>query len=147
MSRLVFRDFGRRAERFPQWVHDLDGESGVYVLRDRRTHEVLYVGESHTGRVRQTLVRHLQRWSRDKDFWRGAGFSRHDPGTTYAREGVEAAVRIVPRGDAVDVQNALIRQLRPRDNVQGADVPRRKRRRRRRARGDGGGLGLPALPF
>jgi hypothetical protein len=38
----------------------LRGMSGVYALRDRGSKEVVYVGESHTGRLYQTLVRHFQ---------------------------------------------------------------------------------------
>lgn len=34
--------------------------SGVYVLRDRTTKRVLYVGESHTNRLYRTLLRHFQ---------------------------------------------------------------------------------------
>jgi excinuclease UvrABC nuclease subunit len=37
----------------------VQNESGVYVLRDRESGEVLYVGESHTGRLYRTMLRHF----------------------------------------------------------------------------------------
>jgi excinuclease UvrABC nuclease subunit len=135
---------GEAGERFPAWVKALDGKSGVYVFRDVDDGDVLYVGESHSGRLSRTLVRHVQGWARAKQFWGRAGFSRNDPGTTYKRNAVEVAVRVVPASRAVAVQNALISELAPRDNVQGQDEYR-PRKRRRRARVSTSGL--PPLPF
>ena len=37
---------------------DLDGKSGVYVIREGS--EIVYVGESHTNRLYDTLTRHFQ---------------------------------------------------------------------------------------
>lgn len=68
---------------------------------------VVYVGESHTGRLYGTLTRHFQSWS---------GLTA---GTTYSLlGGYEAAVIVTktPRA-AVRLQEALIRRLEPRDNT------------------------------
>jgi hypothetical protein len=51
----VYRPIGARGEPYPQWVRDLDGESGVYIIRDRNTREIVYVGSS-VGRLYDTLV-------------------------------------------------------------------------------------------
>ena len=46
------------------WLRDLRGGlNGVYLIRDARTREMLYVGESHTGRLYETLTRHLYSWN------------------------------------------------------------------------------------
>jgi len=57
---FVYRPVGERGEDYPEWLRNLRGSSGVYVIRDARTSEVLYVGESHSGRVYETLTRHFQ---------------------------------------------------------------------------------------
>ena len=56
---LVYRPLGASGERYPGWVRELDGKSGVYVIRDANSHEVLYVGSSST-RLYDTLTRHVQ---------------------------------------------------------------------------------------
>jgi hypothetical protein len=56
---LVYRPVGAPRERYPDWVRELDGKSGVYVIRDERSHEILYVGSSST-RLYDTLTRHFQ---------------------------------------------------------------------------------------
>lgn len=58
--------------RFADWLAELAGQSGVYLIRDARSHDVLYVGESHTGRLYETLTRHLYVWN-----GKGAGPSYH----------------------------------------------------------------------
>jgi len=82
----------------------LNGRSGVYVIRDKGSKEVLYVGESHTGRLYATLTRHFQAWS------------GKTAGPTYSRDAVEIAIRLTPPGAAVPAQNALICRMHPRDN-------------------------------
>jgi hypothetical protein len=57
---LVYRPIGRTNERYPDWIRALRGKSGVYVIRDRQTGETLYVGESHKGKLYETLTRHVQ---------------------------------------------------------------------------------------
>ncbi len=116
---LSYRPVGARGEPYPPWVRDLRGKSGVYVIRDRRTSDVLYVGESHAGKLYETLTRHFQVWRRWKGFWRGQYGEGHDPGLSYERSSVEAAVRVTSSANAIDEEERLIRRLSPRDNLRG----------------------------
>ncbi len=111
----AYRPVGDRGEPYPEWVRALKDEAGVYVIRDAETHEVLYVGSS-SGRLYDTLTRHLQTWRRYKDFWRGQFAEGADPGLTYPRGDVEVAVRLTSPDDALDEEMRLIARLRPRDN-------------------------------
>jgi hypothetical protein len=105
--RLVWRSpLPDEGAGFPAWIRALKGKSGAYSIRDRRTRTVLYVGESHTGRLYQTLTRHLQQWN---------GFGS---GPSYGRAGVQVAVRVLDRQHAEHEQFTLIARLRPRDNQQ-----------------------------
>ncbi len=108
MARLRFRSpLGERG--FADWLRALrgHGHSGVYLIRDVDTREMLYIGESHTGRLYETLCRHL--WA-----WNGKG-----AGPSYYPEGVEIAVLVAetPLDDPVADQYALIDQHQPKDNV------------------------------
>jgi excinuclease UvrABC nuclease subunit len=89
---------------WPDWIKALAGKSGVYVIRERGG-RVLYVGESHTGRLKKTLLRHFQAWT------------GKTAGPTYSRGDVEIAVIVTPPGGAVARQNALICRLQPKDNT------------------------------
>lgn len=111
----AYRPVGDRGEPYPEWVRALKDEAGVYVIRDAETHEVLYVGSS-SGRLYDTLTRHLQTWRRYKGFWRGQFAEGADPGLTYPRGKVEVAVRLTSPDDALDEEMRLIARLRPRDN-------------------------------
>ncbi|MEJ7598516.1 MAG: peptidoglycan DD-metalloendopeptidase family protein [Kofleriaceae bacterium] len=129
-SGLVYRRVGETGERYPAWVHELKGQSGVYVIREvsaRDDSEIVYVGQSSAGRLYETLTRHLQTWRRWKGFWRGQYGEGHDPGLTYDRDRVEVAVRTTSPNDALDEEARLIRRLKPRDNLIGQstdqDVP------------------------
>jgi hypothetical protein len=116
---LSYRPIGERGERYPEWIRSLRGESGVYVIRDRATAEILYVGESHASKLYETLTRHFQLWRRYKGFWRGQYAEGHDPGVTYERNSVEVAARITTPASAIDEEARLIRRLSPRDNLRG----------------------------
>ena len=116
-ARLVFRPVGERGESYPDWVRDLRGKSGVYVIREGET--IVYVGESHSGTLYETLTRHLQSWRRWKGLWRGQYGEGHDPGLTYDRGRVDVAVRLTPANRAIDEEARLIRRLAPRDNLRG----------------------------
>jgi hypothetical protein len=121
---LTYRDVGDVGEPYPEWVRALRGKSGVYVIRDASSREVLYVGMSETN-LYDTMTRHLQRWNRWKGYWReqySRRGQRHDPGTTYARPRVEIAVRLTARDRATDEEARLIRKLAPRDNLIGQAV-------------------------
>ncbi len=114
---LTYRPVGRRGEPYPDWVRALKGKSGVYVIREGG--EVVYVGESHTERLYDTLTRHFQTWRRWKGFWKGQYAEGHDPGLTYDRNKVEVAVRVTSAAMALDEEARLIARLRPRDNLTG----------------------------
>ncbi len=116
---LTYRPIGRSGENYPEWIRKLRGESGVYVIRDRSTSEILYVGESHTGKLYETLTRHLQTWRRYKGFWRGQFAEGHDPGLTYPRDAVEVSARITTPARAIEEEARVIRRLSPRDNLRG----------------------------
>jgi hypothetical protein len=92
-----------------EWVDALRAHpwNGVYLIRDARTREVLYIGESHRGKLFQTLTRHLYQWN-----GKGSGPSYH-PGA------IQVAVLLAetPLDDPVEDQYGLIQRLEPRDNV------------------------------
>lgn len=120
---LCYRSLGRTGEAYPAWIRALRGKSGVYIIRERQSdgsNPVVYVGESHTSRLYQTLTRHFQTWRRSKKFWAGQyGGQGHDPGLTYDRARCTVAVRVLPAERAVDEEARLIVRLRPRDNLVG----------------------------
>ena len=82
------------------WVRDLAGECGVYVIRDEEEQAVIYVGESHTFRLYETLTRHFQEWT-----------SRSN--RTYDRIGVE--IKILVTGPDEDQALQLIEIQRLQD--------------------------------
>lgn len=88
-------------------------ESGVYALVDRRSREVLYIGESHTGRLYDTITRHFRSWRipRGRD-----AQGRRYGGTMYDRNAVAIAYATTPADLAQETQYAEIQRLRPRDN-------------------------------
>jgi hypothetical protein len=121
---LVYRPIGRTGEPYPDWVRALAGKSGIYVIREIRrdgSTPIVYVGESHTDRLYQTLTRHFQTWRRSKKFWAGqyTGTQSHDPGLTYPRDKVTVAARVMSGDRAIAEEARLIARLRPRDNLMG----------------------------
>jgi hypothetical protein len=112
---------GPGASAYPAALRALRGKSGVYAIRKPAgwisSAEVLYVGESHTGRLYQTLTRHFQQWRRGKDWWRGKFSSEQtDPGHTYDRGAVEVMWKVATPARAILWQSAWIRSFKPRDN-------------------------------
>lgn len=96
------------AGAFAAWLRELRNASGVYLIRTVggfwSEPELVYIGESHTGRLYSTITRHFQSWE-----------SRRP---TYAAGSVKVAVRRVrDAARAVELQYRLIQRLRPRDNV------------------------------
>jgi hypothetical protein len=91
---------------YPEWIRSLKASNGVYLIRTRRAREIVYIGESHTGRLYATLTRHFQRWSN----------KYKTAGATYDRDDIEVAVILVPQSHAAHLQNELICQFSPRDN-------------------------------
>ncbi len=115
---LVYRGVGASGDAYPVWVRDLDGKAGVYVIRDRDSREVVYVGSSAT-QLYATLTRHFQAWRRWKGFWKGQYGEGHDPGLTYERDSVEVAIRLTSPSKSLDEEMRLTARLKPRDNVVG----------------------------
>jgi hypothetical protein len=64
----------------------------------------VYIGESHTDRLYQTMTRHFQRWD-------------IDAAQTYTRGDCEAAVTITSRAEAPPLQAHRIAEMQPRDNT------------------------------
>jgi hypothetical protein len=119
---FVYRPVGARGGPYPEWLRSIKGSSGVYVIRERDRNGdpvTVYVGESHSGRLYETLTRHFQEWRRWKQFWKGGYSEGHDPGLTYDRERVDVAVKVMSADDAIDEERRLIRRLHPRDNLLG----------------------------
>jgi Peptidase family M23 len=56
---FAYRQIGASGEPYPQWVRDLKGKAGVYIIRDLGDAEILYVGSS-SGRLYDTMTRHFQ---------------------------------------------------------------------------------------
>jgi excinuclease UvrABC nuclease subunit len=113
---LNFRPIvGDPGDRYPEWIAAVDGKSGIYVIKSKRG-IVLYVGESHTGRLKATLVRHFQQWKRDKlNLYSKTDWSR-TTGKTYDRSDVLVWVHPCRKDQAQKLQYLLIQKLQPRDN-------------------------------
>ena len=96
-------------EGYDAWLQALKGQPGAYVIRDRRTRRVLYVGEAHNrgGGLYDAITRHFQAW-------RG-----RTAGVSFDRSAVEVAVSRTRKDEAIEEQNRLIRALDPYHNVQG----------------------------
>jgi hypothetical protein len=109
MKELVYRDPLGGPKRFAKWLNELRNLSGAYVIRKKGSHEILYVGESHTGHMAKTIKRHFYKWDDD-------GNRKH---FTVSPSSVEIAVRLTPPNAAVGTQNNLIRRLNPSQNTQG----------------------------
>ncbi len=118
---LQYRTVGSSGEPYPDWARALKGKSGVYVIREIGG-DIVYVGSSSAGRLYETLTRHLQTWRRWKGFWKGQYGEGSDPGFTYERDSVEAAVRVTSPNAALDEERRLIARLAPRDNQIGQVV-------------------------
>jgi len=112
---LTFRPLGERGA-YPDWLRALRGRSGAYAIREASfaNDAVVYIGESHTGNLYDTITRHFQR----KPFWELRFTQQHDPGTVYERSACKVAVACASPSRALEIQDAWIRRFKPRDNVQ-----------------------------
>lgn len=82
------------------------GQNGCYAVRDQNR-TVLYVGESHTGRLWRTLIRHFQGLSSGK-------FEARNEWVWTDRDSVEVQLWIRLSGQAaMDLEAVLIERLRP----------------------------------
>ena len=104
---MNFRPIGERGA-YPDWVRILARSSGVYVIRSKGLlGQIEYVGESHTGRLKKTLLRHFQNWKGPTS------------GPVFRRGAVEVAVFKTRAENAVELQNSIIAEYSPRLNVVG----------------------------
>ena len=118
----AYRPVGESGDPYPEWVRQLRGRSGVYVIREIGG-PIRYVGSS-IGRLYETLTRHFQRWRRFKGFWREHQYAEGaDPGLTYKRNKVEVAVKLTTPSDAHEQELRMIRRLQPQDNQLGQPEP------------------------
>jgi hypothetical protein len=113
---LVYHALGSDSSPWPAWFLGLKRACGVYVIRDRHSHRVLYVGSSKS-RLYDTVTRHFQQWKRKKNWWKGLHGAHHDPGMVYRRGDCEVAIRIVACGEHLDDEATMIHRLKPRDNL------------------------------
>jgi hypothetical protein len=100
--------------RFASWVRETRGSSGVYLIRSREggwlgggptsPREIVYIGESHTERLYQTLTRHFQQWSSPSN-------------VIYERERVDVSIALLDGPDAIVEQDRQILRWTPRDNA------------------------------
>ncbi len=101
-ARLVFRHLPQAGT--PAWLRELEGgKSGVYVIRERDTADVLFVGSS-IGSLHDAVLRHFDRWRR---FWSS------DPVPAFARERCEVAVRLTRAADAPAEAMRVVQRLHP----------------------------------
>lgn len=106
MAALNYRSPVDAHGNYLPWLQDLAKSSGVYIIRWKATGTIMYVGESHTGRLAKTIKRHFYDW-------RDNPKRKHH---TYEAARVEVAIRSTPPKSAVPAQNNLILKLEPRDN-------------------------------
>ena len=113
---LVWRSVVGLDGGYAEWVRELSDCSGVYLIRSdpaRFDDELLYIGESHTHHGRdgkrsyrglyRTLTRHFH----------GHGWEQ---GITYDPADVLVAAIIATPEQAIEYQDMLINQFKPRDN-------------------------------
>lgn len=86
--------------------------SGLYAIV--QAGRVVYVGESHTGRLYDTITRHFRDWRIDA---KHDAQGRRRGGMTYDRERTAVVYAITDADAAPTLQYAEIRRLRPRDNT------------------------------
>ncbi len=135
----TWRSIGSNGERYPDWFRALVSSSGVYAIREGG--RVVYVGESHAGRLKKTIARHFQAWGRSPKgiiaslFSWGGSSTPGDPGRTYNRSRCEVRFEVLRARDkkalhvaCLKKQAEWIKSLRPRDNVQGKELPREPRK-------------------
>lgn len=84
---------------------------GIYAIIEGR--RVLYVGESHSGRLYDTITRHFRDWKIDPST---DALGRRRGGTTYDRYKVRVVFVVTEPDTAQTLQYAEIERLRPRDN-------------------------------
>lgn len=92
----------------PVLLAGMDQQSGAYAVRDAKTKKVLYVGESHTGRMWRTLLRHFQDPT--------GKFARRGEWTRASADGLEARAWFTTEAGAECKEADLIASLKPLHN-------------------------------
>ena len=87
--------------------------SGVYAILEKRG-TVMYIGESHSGRLYDTITRHFRAWEIDP---RQDSQGRRMGGMMYDRKKTRVVYLITAPGEAQAVQYEEIQRLRPQDNT------------------------------
>lgn len=100
----AYRPLGSSGSPYPAWVQETRERNGVYAIRHGA--ELVYVGESHSDRLYQTLTRHFQRWECDDQRC-----------NTYPRSACTVSVLYTSAAEAQTVQAHTILERQPRDNV------------------------------
>ena len=109
MPLTPFRAIDKPGHFFPPWINEYSGKSGAYVIRSKSSKQILYVGESHTGRLAHTLKRHFWNWD---DVVEREHF-------TFDPNSVEVAFYVTTQKAAKAIQDELIAHYLPRDNKAG----------------------------
>lgn len=109
MKNLVYRSPFSSDGRTAAWLKRCKNLSGAYVIQNTRSKDALYIGESHTGRLMKTILRHFYTWDDD-------GGRKH---FTCQKNSVLVAVRLTPPNSASGAQNNLIENLQPKKNRYG----------------------------
>jgi len=94
-----------------QWdpaLSSVQNESGVYVFRDRESGEVLYVGESHTGRLYRTMLRHFHDSS--------GKFEGLGEWVSHAPTRLDYKVFLAPASAVPDLERDAVEHFEPRIN-------------------------------
>ena len=78
------------------------GKSGVYIIKDKKTNKILYVGGSSNNLYR-TMYRHFQSWT-DKQ-----------KRATYSKFGTKVRVILGTKNQAYRLERYLTKKLNPRD--------------------------------
>ena len=113
----TFTGIGSEGEPYPEWLRMLRKIRGCYVIRDKASKRVVYVGSSKST-LYGTITRHFQQWKRNQRWWSGAYGAGHDPGMTYPRGRSEVAVLVMEHGgDHLKAETGLIARYKPRDNL------------------------------
>lgn len=87
--------------------------SGLYAIVGPRG-AILYIGESHTGRLYDTITRHFRDWRIEPGT---DAQGRRRGGTTYNRDQVRVIYLICNADEAQQRQYEAIQRLGPRDNI------------------------------
>lgn len=118
MPKLIFKSIDKPGRYFPDWLKEYNDRSGAYVIRSKSSKEILYIGESHTGRLAATLKRHFWNW--DDEIER-----QH---FTFDPNSVEVALYPTTQRAAKAIQDELIEHYMPRYNKQGIPADEKEHR-------------------